>query len=103
MISEGHRSNFPGDTMLRCLLLAAVALAAFASPGHTQGPPPLFPPFMDMRGTPEDQRACRPDAVRLCRHLLEQNDSMVVLQCFLANRTKLSAPCRGVLQKYGQL
>jgi hypothetical protein len=28
---------------------------------------------------------------------------MVVLQCFLQNRTKLSAPCRAVLQKYGQL
>jgi hypothetical protein len=89
--------------MARLLLLVLLALTAFASPGRTQGPPPFFPPFMDMKGTPEDQRACRPDAVKLCRHVLDQNDSMVVLQCFLANRTKLSAPCRGVLQKYGQL
>jgi hypothetical protein len=84
--------------MARCLALAFVAVSAFSSPGHTQGLP-----FLDMRGTPEDQRACSPDAVRLCRHLLDRNDSMVVLQCFLANRTKLSAPCRAVLVKYNQL
>jgi hypothetical protein len=89
--------------MARYLVLTALALAAYISPGYTQGPPPFFPPFMDMRGTPEDQRACRPDAIKLCRNVLDQNDSMVVLQCFLANRTKLTAPCRGVLQKYGQL
>lgn len=66
------------------------------------GTPP-FPPFLDMRGTPQDQRDCRPDAIRLCRHVLDRNDSMIVLQCFLQNRTRLSAPCRGVLRKYGQL
>jgi len=84
------------------LPLICLALSAFASPAYTQGPPP-FPPFLDMRGTPEDQRACRPDAVKLCRHVLEQNDSMIVLQCFLQNQQRLSVPCRGVLQKYGQL
>jgi hypothetical protein len=88
--------------MIRPLALLALALAASASIAHAQAPFP-FPPFIDMRGTPEDQRACRPDAVRLCRHLLEQNDSMIVLQCFLANQTKLSPPCRAVLVKYNQL
>jgi hypothetical protein len=89
--------------MARYLVLVFMAASAFASPGYTQGTLPFFPPFMDMRGTPEDQAACRPDAIRLCRHVLGQNDSMVVLQCFLQNRTRLSAPCRGVLIKYGQL
>jgi hypothetical protein len=70
---------------------------ALASPALAQEP------FGDMKGTPEDQRACRTDAVRLCKHLLDQNDSMVVLQCFLQNQRRLTAPCRGVLQKYGQL
>jgi hypothetical protein len=88
--------------MIRPLALLALALAASASIAHAQGPFP-FPPFIDMRGTPEDQRACRPDAVRLCRHLLEQNDSMIVLQCFLANQIRLSPPCRAVLVKYNQL
>lgn len=88
--------------MTRHLLLVFIAASAFASPGYTQGQQP-FPPFMDMRGTPEDQAACRPDAVRLCRHVLDRNDSMVVLQCFLQNRERLSPPCRGVLVKYGQL
>jgi len=90
--------------MTRTLALLTLALAASASVAHAQGPLPFpFPPFIDMRGTPEDQRACRPDAVRLCRHLLEQNDSMIVLQCFLANQSKLSPPCRAVLVKYNQL
>jgi hypothetical protein len=88
--------------MIRSLALLAVVLAASSSAAQAQAPFP-FPPFLDMRGTPEDQRACRPDAVRLCRHLLEQNDSMIVLQCFLANQSKLSPPCRSVLVKYNQL
>lgn len=88
--------------MARSLLLA-LSLLALAAPASAQGVPPPFPPFIDMRGTPEDQRACRPDAVRLCKHVLDRNDSMVVLQCFLQNQAKLSAPCRGVLRNYGQL
>jgi hypothetical protein len=88
--------------MIRTLVMVCMAASAFASPGHAQGQQ-QFPPFMDMRGTPQDQRDCQPDAVRLCRHVLDRNDSMVVLQCFLQNRERLSAPCRGVLQKYGQL
>ena len=81
--------------MARLGLIAC--LLAFASPALAQGP------FGDMKGTPEDQRACRPDAVRLCKHLLDQNDSMVVLQCFLQNQQRLTPSCRAVLQKYGQL
>jgi hypothetical protein len=88
--------------MIRSIALLVLVLTASLPARAQQGPPP-FPLFMDMRGTPEDQRACRPDAVRLCRHLLEQNDSMIVLQCFLANQAKLSPPCRGVLVKYNQL
>ena len=86
--------------MIRTFVLVCAALSVFASSGYAQGAPP---PFMDMRGTPEDQRDCRPDAIRLCRHVLDRNDSMVVLQCFLQNQDKLSTPCRRVLEKYGQL
>jgi hypothetical protein len=92
-----HRHGNSGDIMVRWLLVASFVVAASAA--SAQGP---FP-FMDMRGTPEDQKACRPDAVRLCKHLMKYNDAMVILRCFQQNRTKLSAPCRGVLQKYGQL
>jgi hypothetical protein len=84
------------------LLLVSAALTAFASPVSAQGAPPFFPPFLDMRGTPEDQAACRSDAVKLCRHVLDRNDSMIVLQCFQSQRAKLSRPCAAVLQKYGQ-
>jgi hypothetical protein len=85
--------------MIRTFVLVCAVLSVFESSAYPQG----APPFMDMRGTPEDQRDCRPDAIRLCRHVLDRNDSMVVLQCFLQNQDKLSTPCRRVLQKYGQL
>jgi hypothetical protein len=55
-----------------------------------------------MRGTPEDQAACKGDAVKLCKDVLALNDSMVVLACFQRNRPRLSRPCAAVLQKYGQ-
>jgi hypothetical protein len=77
------------------------ATAAFA-----QGPPPLpFPPlplpFPNFQGTPEDQKACRPDVVRMCKDATP--DQSRVLACLQANQARLSAPCRGVLVKYGQL
>jgi hypothetical protein len=51
------------------------------------------------RGTNSDQRACRNDAVRFCRDVIE--DDMAVLNCFLSNRTKLSRACDAVLRRHG--
>ena len=59
-----------------------------------------LPPFLTPRGTPEDQRNCRPDAVRLCKDHMGDDDA--TLRCFQANRAKLSAACAGVLEKYGR-
>ena len=89
--------------MIKTGLLCALLLPAFAISAQAQQPPlPLpFPPFFDMRGSPEDQRACQPDAVRLCREALNGGD-MVVLQCFQRQRELLSPPCRAVLQRHGQ-
>ena len=56
--------------------------------------------FLTPRGTPEDQRNCRPDAVRLCKDHMGDDDA--TLRCFQANRAKLSAACAGVLEKYGR-
>lgn len=86
--------------MIRFGVLLSLALVAGTFPAAAQ-PLPLPLPF-DMRGTPEDQRACRPDAVKLCRDVLASNDNMAVLRCFQGQRSKLSPACRAVLQKYGQ-
>jgi len=90
------------------LVLAGSLLSATAA--LAQGPPLPFPPlplplpFPGFQGTPEDQRACRPDVVHMCKEALgETTDQNRVLACLQANRARLSAPCRGVLVKYGQL
>ena len=85
--------------MRRFLPLLAASLMACAAPALAQGG---RPPGGGM-GTPEDQRACQPDAVKLCRHTLEQNDPMVTLGCFKLKARQLSPACRAVLQNYGQL
>ena len=85
------------------LLLAGSLLCANTT--FAQGPPP-FPlplPFPNFQGTPEEQRACRPDVVKLCKDYLGQKDNMVVLRCLQANKVRLSAPCHGVLAHYGQI
>jgi hypothetical protein len=77
-------------------LLVALALVAFPAAGEAQQQSPV-----GSRGTPEDQRACTPDARRLCRELV--GDDMAVLGCFKQNAAKLSRACRAVLERHGQL
>jgi hypothetical protein len=52
-------------------------------------------------GTPQEQNACRHDVVRHCRTVASQNE-FVILGCLQANRPRLSAACRTVLQSHGQ-
>ena len=86
--------------MARSIFLLALVIASTATPSLAQNPPIPLPPFLTPRGTPEDQRACRPDAQRLCKEVIGNDDA--VLRCFQANRPKLSAPCEAVLVKYGK-
>ena len=86
--------------MARSLFLLAVLMAASAAPVQAQNPPIPLPPFLTPRGTPEDQRSCRPDAVRLCKDLIGNDDQ--VLRCFQARRQLLSPACEAVLVKYGR-
>jgi hypothetical protein len=88
------------------VLAGSFLLSATAS--IAQGPPPLpLPPlpFPNFEGTPEDQRACRPDVVRMCKEAAgsENPDKSRILACLKANAGRLSGPCRAVLVKYGQL
>lgn len=46
--------------------------------------------------------ACKTDAPKLCKDAFQGGD-MAVLQCFQANRTRLSATCRKFLTEIGQL
>jgi hypothetical protein len=77
-------------------LLVAMALVAWPALGEAQQNSPV-----GSRGSQEDQRACAPDARRLCRQLV--GDDMAVLGCFKQNAAKLSRACRAVLERHGQL
>ena len=50
----------------------------------------------------EGAKACGPDATRLCKHVLDQGD-MVMLRCFKNRASKLAPSCRTFLKKVGQL
>ena len=86
--------------MVRSLFLLALLMAASAAPAQAQNAPMPLPPFLTPRGTPEDQRACRPDAVRLCKEVIDNDDQ--VLRCFQTRRQLLSPACEAVLVKYGR-
>jgi len=86
--------------MVRSLFLLALLMAASAAPAPAQNAAIPLPPFLTPRGTPEDQRACRPDAVRLCKEVIDNDDQ--VLRCFQARRQLLSPACEAVLVKYGR-
>ena len=86
--------------MVRSLFLLAILMASAAAPAQAQNPPIPLPPFLTPRGTPEDQRACRPDAARLCKEVMGDDDA--VLRCFQARRQMLSPACAAVLVKYGR-
>jgi hypothetical protein len=82
-----------GAALLACLLLPGAALAAGErkAPNSSQG---LF------QGTPEEQRACNPDATRYCVDAIP--DTFRVLACLQQHREKLTKACRGVLEAHGQ-
>jgi hypothetical protein len=87
--------------MTRSLFLLAILLASAVTPAAAQQQPSFpLPPFLTPRGTPEDQRNCRPDAIRLCKDAIDNDDA--TLRCFQARRRELSPPCLAVLEKYGR-
>jgi hypothetical protein len=45
-------------------------------------------------GTPEQQQACQPDAMRLCSEFVPDVDRITA--CMVKNRIRLSPPCRAV-------
>jgi len=71
------------------VLIAAVAITAasvgYAQEGRTGG----------HKGTAEQQRACRPDAIRLCHGLHEDE---AIYTCLKTNVAKLRSVCREVIE-----
>jgi hypothetical protein len=72
------------------IVVFALVLVAMACPS----------PASAQSGTPEEQAACRPDARRLCREYV--GNDQAVLACFQQNRAKLSRACRAVLERHGR-
>ena len=79
------------------LALVASALALFSTDTFAQPP---FLPLPGMQGTPEEQAACKPDVIKLCKGI--QPDQFLILDCLKRNRPRLSRPCNGVLESHGQ-
>ncbi len=50
-------------------------------------------------GTPEQQRACRPDVLRHCRGI---HDDQAIAQCLRANAQSLRSACRQVIEGGGR-
>jgi len=76
-------------------LLVGAAIPAFAQDGR------YAPPASNSgRGTADDEKACRHDAVKYCKQVL--GDDFAVLNCFQQNRRRLRPVCDAVLRKYGQ-
>jgi hypothetical protein len=82
--------------LLACLLTSGTAYAAGErrQPASNENSGGLF------QGTPEEQRACNPDATRYC--VDDIPDTFKVLACLQQHRAKLTKACRGVLEAHGQ-
>ncbi|MEZ2145926.1 hypothetical protein AAE026_27085 [Bradyrhizobium sp. DN5] len=70
-------------SVLAALLLAATAMSAAAQSGPT----------------PQEQMACRGDASKFCAEHIGKPPEMNA--CLRQNKTKLSDPCRKVVESHG--
>ncbi|MGJ4946850.1 hypothetical protein [Bradyrhizobium sp. HKCCYLS20291] len=75
--------------MTKLMFAVAVSLSVLPSLALAQG----------HMGTPQEQKACAPDAKRFCRSQL--GDDFAVQNCLTQNRQKLSKRCSAVFQSHG--
>ncbi len=81
------------------LLTAETAVQAQLPPQ----PPPVANPLG--LGTEQERKACAPDVVKYCGELIKDNaqpDVFAIQGCLIANRAKISAACRQVLDNHDQ-
>jgi hypothetical protein len=76
--------------MIRCFVCALVASVMVSSIGYAQDSR-----IAGHKGTAEQQRACRSDALRLCRGI---HDDDAIFQCLKGNVAKLHSACREVIE-----
>jgi hypothetical protein len=86
-------ANLTGEARLSRLKIVFGCAVAAAVLGFGQG-------GASAQGSAQEEAACRPDVMRLCRTAAP--DTMRVLACLQANRSRLSRGCRAVLQAHGQ-
>lgn len=79
--------------LCRAALIAAAVVLAGTTASTAQG-------FISMQGTPDDQRACRPAVMKLCRAALP--DTFRILACLQQRRAHIGRACQAVLARYGQ-
>ena len=76
--------------MSRYVFFLIVATAAASAVAYAQESRPA-----GHKGTAEQQRACRPDVLRLCRGIHEDE---AIYACLKANTAKLRSACREVIE-----
>jgi len=76
--------------MIRYFFFLVVTITAASSAGYAQDSRTA-----GHKGTAQQQRACRPDALRLCRGL---HDDEAIYACLKANVAKLHSVCREVIE-----
>ena len=80
-----------GHTCVSSLSLAGITAALGLAWAASFAPTPAT---AQSRGTPEQQQACQPDAMRLCSEFVPDVDRITA--CMIKNRIRLSGPCRAV-------
>jgi hypothetical protein len=88
--SAAKKTRRMGLRLSKTLLILSVTLSGLA----------FGPTASRAQGTAQEEGACRPDVMRLCRAVAP--DTGRVLACLQANRARLSRACRTVLQIHGQ-
>jgi hypothetical protein len=78
------------QAMIKFFLFLIVAMTAASSVGYAQDSRTA-----GHKGTAQQQRACRPDVLRLCRGI---HDDDAVFECLRANTAKLHSACREVIE-----
>jgi hypothetical protein len=77
------------------LLIATLTLTVLPSAAFAAGHYGYGGQYSSQRGTPEQQRACRPDVLRHCRGM---HEDYAIEQCLRSNMSGLRPACRRVFQ-----
>jgi hypothetical protein len=87
--------------LLRAAVVGILLFASMASSATAQTRGGFLDFFSElMKGTPEEEAACKPDVTKYCQEAVP--DTFRVLGCLKQQRKRLSKPCLAVLESHGQ-